>query len=100
MHGELRLKIEATEALPLWLHNESVPCGLAIGIVFKVTELFFRLVFRVPVTLLKLADELLALSGDLVEVVVGQFAPLRLDFALHLMPLALQRVCVHGSSFE
>src|SRR5215471_6356235 len=73
-----------------------VPVAIsAIGLALEVIEFSFGAVARVAVPFLDLADELFALSRDLVEVAVGQFAPLRLDFAFHLMPLTLERVSIH-----
>ena len=44
-----------------------------------------------------IADELLALPGDLIDVVIGQLSPLRLHFAFEFVPLAFERVAVHTS---
>src|SRR5215472_602668 len=57
--------------------------------------LHFRLVARVAVPLLEQTENLLGSALDLVEVVVGELAPLLLDLALHLGPLAFQHVLVH-----
>src|SRR5579884_1234977 len=51
-----------------------------------------RLFARHAVLLLDLADEQVVVPGDLVEVVVGQLAPLFPDLAPHLAPLARQLV--------
>src|SRR5215467_14090094 len=55
----------------------------------------FRLVARVAVSLLEQTEDLLGSALDLVEVVVRELAPLLLDLALHLGPLAFQHVLVH-----
>src|SRR6185295_18381404 len=47
------------------------------------------------VALLNPADQLVALTLDLVEVVVRQLSPLFLDLALHLVPLAVQPGLIH-----
>src|SRR6185295_6933350 len=47
------------------------------------------------VALLNPADQLVALTLDLVEVVVRQLSPLFLDLALHLVPLAVQPRLIH-----
>src|SRR5258706_16361932 len=53
------------------------------------------LVAGAAVALLDLAHELVALARDLVEFVVGELAPLFLDRALHLLPVAFDAVPVH-----
>src|SRR5262245_46058489 len=51
---------------------------------------------RVAVLLLKHADELLGLTLGAIEVVISQLAPLLLHLPLHLVPLALEHVSIHG----
>src|SRR5690606_14897333 len=48
-----------------------------------------------PVTLLHLADQLVAVAFQGRHVVVGQLAPLLLDLALELVPVAADGVPVH-----
>ena len=69
-----------------------------IGGVFgmPVAELLFSFVLRNSVALLDLAEQLLALAGNDVQVIVGQLAPLLLDFAFELHPVAFYFVVVHG----
>src|SRR5690606_16173156 len=50
------------------------------------------------IPLLDLALELIALAGDLVEIVVGEFAPLLLDLALELFPVSFDAVPIHHRS--
>src|SRR5262249_22009886 len=50
--------------------------------------------------LLELAGELVALAFQGGQVVVGEFAPLLLDLALDLFPIALHLVPVHGRSLQ
>jgi hypothetical protein len=47
------------------------------------------------VALLNLALELIALTVDLADVVVGQLAPLFLDFALGLLPVSFDPIPIH-----
>lgn len=54
-----------------------------------------RLFFGSAVFFLNLAFELRAISVDLVELVVGELAPLLLDLALKLLPVAFDRSLVH-----
>ena len=49
------------------------------------------------VALLDLPDQLIALAGDDIHVVIGQFAPLLADGALHLHPVAFNDLLVHLS---
>src|SRR3972149_9206361 len=57
--------------------------------------LLLGLLLRVAVALLQQADQALGLALDSVEVVVRELAPLLLDEAPQLPPLALQDVLVH-----
>src|SRR5262245_22437088 len=50
----------------------------------------------VAVPSLQLPDELIPPAGGLVQVVVGQVAPLLLDLPLELLPIALDLVPVHN----
>src|SRR5262249_3840287 len=43
------------------------------------------------------SEQLVGPTIDLVEIVVGELAPLLLDLALHLAPLPLQYVLVHSA---
>ena len=51
-----------------------------------------RLVAVVAVALLHKTDQLFRLALHLIEIVVGQLAPLRASFAFQLAPLALQDI--------
>src|SRR5262252_1368212 len=62
---------------------------------FPVPDLPVRFVSRDPVALLDPADQLFTAAVDHVEVVIGKLAPLLLDTALHLLPVALHGVPVH-----
>ena len=62
---------------------------------FELLDLATHDVRRLAVPLLDLADELLALPGNDVHVVVGELAPLFPNLALELRPVALDRLRVH-----
>src|SRR5687768_7964143 len=64
---------------------------------FPVVHLLLGLVARAAVALLDLAHQLVAAAFHLVELVVGELAPLLLHAALHLLPVALDGVPVHVS---
>src|SRR5262249_29745535 len=63
----------------------------------QLVQLPFGPVALVAIAGLQLPDELVPLAGGLVQVVVGQVAPLLLDLALELLPVAFDSVPVHGS---
>src|SRR5687767_11911154 len=63
-----------------------------------VAYLSLGLVPGAAVALLDLADQLVAVARHLVELVVGELAPLRLHLALHLLPVAFDDVPVHVRS--
>ena len=50
----------------------------------KITDLLLGLVFGDAMALLKLAQQLVALASDDVEVIIRQLAPLLFDFAFEL----------------
>src|SRR6185369_12681382 len=58
-------------------------------------QLLLGLVLADAVRALDLADQLVAVAGDPVQVVVGELAPLLLHFALRLLPVALDAIPVH-----
>src|SRR5215207_5228599 len=60
-----------------------------------VLDLPFGFVAADAVTFLDASEQLVALAGDDVEVVVGQLAPLLLGLALELFPVAFDGVFVH-----
>src|SRR5262245_52866984 len=61
---------------------------------------FLGPVFRVPVSFLQFADELVLFTGDLLDLVVGKGPPLLSDLPRQLLPLALDGVPVHGALLE
>jgi len=62
---------------------------------FPVAQLFLDVILGRAVAFLDLARELIAPAGDDVEVVIGQLAPLLLDAARDLFPVALNAIPVH-----
>src|SRR2546421_12926029 len=58
----------------------------------KVIDFLFGPVLLVAVVLLKFPQEFVFLAADQGQIIVGELAPLRLDFAAHLLPLAFQHV--------
>src|SRR5579863_3933496 len=60
-------------------------------------DFLLRALPGVSVAFLEDAHEPLEIAVDLLQIVVGELAPLRLHLALHLMPLSLQLVFVHGA---
>src|SRR6478609_5763516 len=71
--------------------------GAAIA-ALPIGDLLLGLVAADAVALLDATQQLVALAGDDVEIVVGQLAPLLLDLALELLPVALDGVLVHDVS--
>ena len=61
-------------------------------------DFVFGFFFGFAVAFLDLAFELLGSAVDGVEVVVGELAPLLLDFAFDLFPVAFELVAVHFES--
>jgi hypothetical protein len=62
----------------------------------KVTDLLLGFFMADAMALLDLAQQLLTLAGDLVKIIVRQLAPLLLDFAFELHPVAFYAITVHG----
>src|ERR1019366_506571 len=61
-----------------------------------LVRLLLRLFFLNAVALLQAAHKLVLASGHEFQVVVGEFAPLLPDHALHLLPLAFHLIPVHN----
>ncbi len=78
-----------TPASAQWNLPESVP-------LFEALDFALGIVASLAVALLNGAYELVAAALDPVEVVIGQVAPLLLDLALDLVPLALEGRLVHA----
>jgi hypothetical protein len=61
----------------------------------ELLELFLGFFLRDAVTLLQLANQLLASPFDDLEVIVGQFSPLFLDLAFELPPVSADSIFIH-----
>src|ERR1017187_3976846 len=70
---------------------------LRVEIAVKVIDILLRLVGGVAVPFLELADQNVLPAGDLLEVVIGELAPLDAHLPLDLRPVALQRILIHRS---
>src|SRR5262245_2623463 len=73
--------------------------GVLLPAVEVRVELPLCLILRVSVALLEEARQLIEPSRCLVELVVGQLAPLLLDATLQLLPLPGEDVAIHLISF-
>src|SRR5262245_5487637 len=71
----------------------------ALVVFFPFAHFTLSLVAGDPVRFLELAHQLVALAGDDIEIVIGQLAPLLLELALHLLPVAFHTVPIHKNSF-
>jgi hypothetical protein len=60
-----------------------------------IVDFLAGLIFRVTVSLLESAFELVLLACDDIEIIVGQLAPLLLDLSLHFLPVAFNPIPVH-----
>src|SRR5215471_19611953 len=69
---------------------------LGAGALDPVFDLLFGLGSSHAVPLLNETHELLRLTLDDVQIVIGQLAPLLARLALELIPLSLERVFVHS----
>src|SRR6266545_2405041 len=61
-----------------------------------VFDLLLRLFPGDAVLLLNLADQLVILSIDDIDVIIGQFSPTLFHGAFHLFPLALKSIRIHS----
>ena len=69
----------------------------SIGIAaFPLLDASVRFILREPVGLLYLPKELIAPTCDLIQVIISELAPLFLDPAFQLLPVALCLIPVHG----
>ena len=62
-------------------------------------DLPLSFIFRDPVSFLDPAHQLIFLSLNHIEIVVGQLAPTRLNCAFHLFPLAFHPIGIHEISY-
>src|SRR6185436_9246759 len=88
----------------LLLHNE-LRCGLAfflepaLILIQLLFDLPFGLLAGIPISFLQQSNKDLELTGYLVHVIIGEFAPPAADLATHLFPFAFKYIFIHGSSF-
>src|SRR5262249_32588925 len=61
----------------------------------ELVDLFLRLLLLVAVALTQASHELIVLSADVVEILVGELGPLRTCLTFDLVPLSSDRVPVH-----
>jgi hypothetical protein len=59
-------------------------------------DLPLGLVFGNAISLLDLADQLDSAALDAVKVIIGELAPLLLNFAAELLPIAFDSIPIHG----
>jgi hypothetical protein len=71
-------------------------CSLAA--IAELLDFLFSLFPSAAVTLLNFSDKLVAATVDAGHVVIGELAPLLLDFAFQLFPVAFDLFPVHGLS--
>src|SRR6516165_1085948 len=74
--------------------------GMGLHAPKPVVDLLLDLILSVPVPRLDLALELLAISVNQSDVIIGKLAPLFLDLACHLLPIALDAVPVHDRALS
>src|SRR5262249_46071671 len=72
-------------------------CGDELDALLPFAELLLCFVLGDSVALLDLADQLVLLAADVVEVVIVELTPLLLDLALELFPIAFDPVPIHRS---
>jgi hypothetical protein len=53
------------------------------------------LILRDPITLLNYSFQLIATTGDSVQIVVGEVAPLLFDLAFELLPVSFNSIPIH-----
>jgi hypothetical protein len=66
-----------------------------------VIDFALHVIFGLAVSLLDLAFQLLTVTVDLIDLVIGKLAPLLLGVAFELLPVSLKALPVHrGSSIR
>src|SRR4029077_15321581 len=81
-------------------HPGNDPGGLVAILLEAPLNLLLRLLARISVSLLKQADQLVLLTADPVDIVIGEVTPPRFKLAAHLLPLSCQDVLVHGIGLD
>src|SRR5882724_3063395 len=77
-------------------HTGNGPAFLVAIFLEAPLNLLLGLLASISISLLYQTDQLVLLTADPVEVVIGEFTPPRLKLAAHLLPLSCQDVLVHG----
>ena len=91
-HGPRRREVRAVGSL--------LPEPRIVRAALPMAKLLLDVVLGQTVAFLDLAGELIAPAGNDVKIVVGQLAPLFLDPARDLFPVALNAIPVHTISFD
>jgi hypothetical protein len=85
--------------LPCHYHFPGLRVGDVVPVLEELVDLGLCLCPGVAVAGLDLADELIAAALDLVQIVIGELAPLLLDLAAQLSPSATEDIFVHSLIF-
>src|SRR3569833_3720034 len=70
---------------------------VVLGLVLPFLDLLLGVIAGHAIAFLDLSGPLLATALDGIEIVVGELAPLFLELAFHLLPVAFDNVPIHGS---
>src|SRR5512132_210765 len=81
-------------------HTGNGPACLVAILLEAPLNLLLGLLASISVSLLYQTDQLVLLTADPVEVVIGEFTPPRFHLAAHLLPLSCQDVLVHGIGLD
>src|SRR4030095_17108534 len=81
-------------------HTANGPACLVAILLEAPLNLLFRLLASISVSLLYQTAQLVLLTADPVEVVIGEFTPPRFELAAHLLPLSCHDVLVHGIGLD
>src|SRR6266481_5764280 len=77
-------------------HTGNGPACLVAILLEAPLNFLLGLLASISVSLLDQTDQLVLLTADPVDIVIGEFAPPRFELAAHLLPLSCQDVLVHG----
>src|SRR6188768_1156250 len=80
--------------LACWRSGRLVGSGIKLP--NPLVYLLLDVLLEAAVAFLQFADELLPLAGDVLEVVVGQFPPLRFELSGQLIPTTFNLIPIHG----
>src|SRR6516162_9509401 len=90
------LRGSRAELLCLGRHTGNGPACLVAILLKAPLNLLLGLLASISVLLLDQTGQLVLLTADPVDVVIGEFAPPRFELAAHLLPLSCQDVLIHG----